>query len=104
MYHSECNEAAGDSLHDLLQYCQGKLVWLMAGEEDWKEITTERNSVDGARQELVRRHKKVGTGRDKKVHRTGRDNKVGRRKDKKGQEGRYRKRQEGRWRKGQEGR
>ena len=59
LYHSECNEAAGDALHDLLQYCQGKLVWLVSGDEDWHKISTETTKVESAREELIKRHKKI---------------------------------------------
>ena len=59
LYHSECCEAAGDTLHDLLQYCQGKLVWLLAGEEDWHAISTESTDISDAKEELLKRHKKI---------------------------------------------
>jgi len=58
LYHAECHEIAGDSLHDLLQYCQNKIVWLISAEEDWKEVTEEKvteNAVD----ELTRRFNKI---------------------------------------------
>ena len=59
LYHSECCEAAGDTLHDLLQYCQGKLVWLIAGEEDWHAISTETTDITDPKEELRKRHKKI---------------------------------------------
>ena len=59
LFHSECCEAAGDALHDLLQYCQHKLVWLVAGEEDWHDISVESTSVTDAKDELLKRHKKI---------------------------------------------
>ena len=43
-----------------MQYAQGKLLWLAADQEDWREVSTEGSSkVEDPKEELVKRNKKI---------------------------------------------